>query len=126
MDVEALLRSSPLLHDVFEAQRQVAAVGYRPLTFHPKALPSIRVSVAGAEVTRDAFEGAANGRDERIDDLGDAATFDRPPAPLRVLAGSTMFLVLVTGRDDPRSTAVALAEKALARLAEEPGGEPVH
>ena len=53
-----------------------------------------------------------------------AAAFDPSTGSLRVLKGSTMFVVTVPGRG-ARSIAVALAEKALSRLGEEPGPDPV-
>jgi hypothetical protein len=75
-------------------------------------------------VTREAFDSFAEGRQwAKVEGLGDAATFDPGTASLRVLKGSTLFTVSVTGHEDPVEPASALARRALERLGE---GPPPH
>ncbi len=87
---------------------------YRTCTYTPRALPTVLVTVVGAEVTREAFDGFAEtdtGWTE-VDGLGDAASFNSSTGSLRVLKGSTFFIVSVTGSGDRLAMATALARKA--------------
>ncbi|MDP8976010.1 MAG: hypothetical protein M3N28_06545 [Actinomycetota bacterium] len=80
--------------------------------------------MAGAKVTKEAFDSFAAGREwTDVQGLGDAATFEPGTATLRVLKGSTLFTVSVTGHQDPLEPASALARRALGRLGE---GPPEH
>ena len=84
------------------------------------------VTVAGAEVSRQAFDRFGVGRGwVSVEDVGDAATFDFARGSLRVLAGSTLFTVMVKGHDQPLEAATALARKALERLGQGPHPPPV-
>jgi hypothetical protein len=77
-------------------------------------------------VTRQAFDSFAEGRSwAEIAGLGDAATFNPATGSLRILSGSTLFLVNVHHVEDPLACASALARKALERLGEGPPSYPV-
>ncbi len=122
-DVEAVLHDEPVIDGSSTTERQVSSLTYRSCTYRPRPLPSVTVSVAGAHVTREAFDGfhSGIGMDEEVEGLGDAATFNADTGSLRVLKGSTLFVVSVYGgRNDLRAAAVALARKALDRLGDGP------
>ncbi len=124
-DAEAALRSGLTVFSEFTTQREARGVRYRTSIFQPRTPPTISISVAHAEVTRAAFDAFVSrlGADQRIDGLGDAATFNPATGSLRVLTGSTLFVVSVQHHEDPLACASALARKALERLGE---GPPQH
>ena len=121
-DVQTVLRDAPVLAGASTTERQLSSLTYRSCVFRPRPLPSVSVSVVGAEVSREAFDSfhSATGTDEVVEDLGDAATFNQMTGSLRVLKGSTLFVVSVKGREDQLTLASALARKALERLAQVP------
>ncbi len=117
-DVEAVLRAGPLVDGAASTEGQAPPIKYRTCTYSPQTLPRVSISVVGAQVTREAFDSFAEGRGwAAVDGLGDAATFDPASRSLRVLKGSTLFVVSVTGPGDQEpAMATALARKALDRL----------
>ncbi len=126
-DVDAVMRAEPHLKGAESEEHHAPPISYRTCTYTPRALPTVLVTVLGAEVTREAFDGFAEGsRWTDVDGLGDAASFNSSTGSLRVLKGSTLFVVSVYGgQEDQLSMATALARKALERLSEGPPEHPV-
>ena len=123
-DVEALLGEGPFLESTTTRSDKAAGVDYRTSRFQPRLLPSVWVSVAGAEVTVQAFDKytehwSGSGGWSRVQELGDAATYSESTGSLRVLSGTTLFVVRVRDHGNPREAAIRLARKALERLASE-------
>jgi hypothetical protein len=120
-DASVVLVASATVAQAVILRSEVDGVVYETCTYRPGPLPEISVSVAGAIVTRDAFDDYARRLDdvEDVGGLGDAAVFSASRGSLRVLAGSTVFLVQVRQHPQPREAAIAVAERALANLARE-------
>ncbi|HSH62335.1 MAG TPA: Clp protease N-terminal domain-containing protein [Acidimicrobiales bacterium] len=122
-DVEAVLRAQPHVDGAESRELHADPITYRTCTYSVRAPASVSVSLIGANVPRQAFDSFSEGREwAKIDGLGDAATFDPATRSLRVLTGSTLFVVSVKGHDDPLAAATALARKALDRLGEGSSG----
>ena len=120
-DVEAAMRAEPHVNVCESTQLSAPPIKYRTCTYGPQVLPTVSVSVVGAGVTREAFDGFAEGRGWlEVEGLGDAATFNPATGALRVLKGSALFVVSVTGSGDRLAMATALARKALDRLGDGP------
>jgi hypothetical protein len=120
-DVEAVMRAEPHVNVAESTQLNAPPIKYRTCTYGPRAFPTVSVTVVGAEVTREAFDSYSEGRRWiELEGLGDAATFNPVSGALRVLTGSTLFVLSMKGEGDHQALAVALARKALDRL----GGRP--
>jgi len=116
-DVEAALCTDPMIQASAPKETNTPPVTYRTCTYVPRTLPTVSISVVGAEVTREAFDSFGAGRGwADVDGLGDAATYNPRTSSLRVLKGSTVFVVSVIGAGDHLVTATALARTALKRL----------
>jgi hypothetical protein len=125
-DAEAELRSGLGLHSTFTTEAEVDGVRYRTSTFQLRTPPTISVSVASAEVSRAAFDAFTDqsNADEPVEGLGEAASFNPEVGRLRVLQGSTLFVIVVGHHEDPLACATALARRALQRLGEGPSRQP--
>ena len=121
-DIEAVLRDHAIQGSTSTGHDHVDGVAYRWTSFQPFAVPSLWLAVANADVSVEAFDRftqRARRPDEAtpVDGLGDRATFNAAAGALRVLSGSTLFVVRVTGgRERTLDLAVAVAQKALVRL----------
>ena len=118
-DAIALLLSGPLLVDARTERSEVSGIVYETCTYHPRLPPEISVSVAGAVVTREAFDRSTSGSApdaELIDGLGDAATYSPAQESLRVLVGSTVFVVRVRRHPQPREASIQAAARAIATM----------
>ena len=100
-------------------RREIHGVVYETCAYAPEPLPEILVSVAGAEVSRGAFDahterlpGAAP-----VEGLGDAATYDAGTSSLRMLVGTTLVVVQVRLHPEHRRIALDVARRVLANLA---------
>jgi Clp amino terminal domain, pathogenicity island component len=120
-DASAVLLAGVDLADAHTTRVEVDGVVYETCTYRPGPLPEISVSVAAAAVTREAFDDftARISDAEHIDGLGDAATYSTARNSLRVLAGSTLFVVQLRHHPHPRVAAMAAAQRALANIARE-------
>ena len=117
-DASAVVLSGVDLADARTLRREVDGVVYETTTYRAGPAPEISLSVAGASVTREAFD-EYSGRladAERIDGLGDAATYSSARGSLRVLAGATLFVIQVRHHPRPREAAISAAERALANM----------
>ena len=127
-DASVVLLGGVAVADAHTLRAEVDGVVYETCTYRPGPLPEISVSVAAAAVTREAFDDYS-GRisdAEVIDGLGDAATYSTARNSLRVLSGSTLFVVQVRHHPRPRAAAMEAAQRALANMAGQPpagGGE---
>jgi hypothetical protein len=97
---------------------EINGVVYETCAYTPEPLPEILVSVAGAEVSRAAFEAHT----ERLgvtplEELGDAATYDADTHSLRLLVGTTLVVVQVRRHPDRERIALDVARRVLANLA---------
>jgi hypothetical protein len=116
-DVEDLLRAATQLGRASVMAWDADGLDYRSCDYVAKALPSVTVSVAGADVSAEAFTRLTVDRlYEPIDGVEDAASFDDYNSTLRVLKGSVLFSIVVRNHSDPRAVAIALARKAGERL----------
>ena len=118
-DAIALLLCGPLLVDARTERSEVSGIVYETCTYHPRLPPEISVSVAGAVVTREAFDRSTSGSApdaELIDGLGDAATYSPAQESLRVLVGSTVFVVRVRRHPQPREASIQAAARAIATM----------
>ena len=118
-DATALLLSGPLLADARTERSEVDGILYETCTYNPRRPPEISVAVAGATVTREAFDDSTSRSvpdAELIDGVGDAATYSRTQASLRVLVGSTVFVVKIRRHPHPRSALIQAASRVLARM----------
>ena len=116
-DVEEVLRTVAALGEAAVVAWEASGIAHRSCDYIPKPLPSVTISVAGAEVSREAFERTtANRHHALIAGLGDAATFEVSTGSLRVLKGSVAFSIIVRDHPNPRAAAIALARKAGERL----------
>ena len=98
---------------------EIHGVVYETCAYEPEPLPEILVSVAGAEVSRQAFDGytARLPGAAPIEGLGDAATYDGDTHSLRMLAGATLVVVQVRRHPECRRIALDVARRVLANLA---------
>ena len=122
-DAKALLLAGPLLADARTARADLDGVEYETCTYNTRLPPEFSLSVAGASVTREAFDEFTNqslSDAEPIEGLGDAATYSPGRRSLRVLTGTTLFIVGVARHPEPREAAIAVAERALENLAQRP------
>lgn len=121
-DIEAVLRDDAIHGSTSTGHEHVDGVAYRWTSFQPFAVPSLWLAVAAADVSPEAFDRFTRSTGHRdqvtpVEGLGDRATFNGGAGALRVLSGSTLFVVRVTGgRDRTLDLAVAAARKALVRL----------
>lgn len=118
-DALAVLLSGSLL-DADTEILEVNGVVYEKCTYRPELPPQISLSVAGARVTREAFDDHTRRflpNAQQMEGLGDAATYDKATRSLRVLTGSTLFLIQVQRHPDGKEVATAAAERVLARMA---------
>ncbi len=88
------MRSAPALAAPREPLQQgIAGVKYATSTYLERPRLVVSVSVAGARVSREAFERQTKRMGEEravpVDDVGDATTFDPSAESIRVLKGST-------------------------------------
>lgn len=98
---------------------EVDGVSYETCTYRPGPGPELTVGVAGARVTREAFDAYA-GRTtdaEPVDGLGDAASWSAHRGTLRVLSGTTLVVIRVSRHPDPKGAAAEVARVALSNLA---------
>ena len=105
-------------------QTEVDGIVYETYRHEPAGLPpSIDVAVVGARVTREAFDAYTARIDdaEQITGLGDAATYSKRNRSLRVLCGSTVFVVRVARHPDSRAATLAVAKLAVANLPSDSG-----
>ena len=122
-DAKALLLAGPLLADARTARADLDGIEYETCTYNTRPPPEFSLSVAGASVTREAFDEFTNqslSDAEPIEGLADAATYSPSRRSLRVLAGTTLFIVGVARHPEPREAAIAVAERALESLARRP------
>ena len=98
---------------------EVHGVAYDTCAYRPEPLPEILVSVAAAEVSREAFDGFTEQLPEAtpIEGLGDAATYDPDTSALRMLVGTTLVVVQVRHHEERQRIAVDVARRVLASLA---------
>lgn len=125
-DVEAIWRDHALVGLRSNGTTNVDGLGHRWSSIQPLVLPTAWLAVTGGDVTPEAFDrySADVGPDvaDPVDGVGDRATFNRRAGALRVLSGSTLFVVRVTGSQGRSlELATALARRVVARL---PGTEP--
>ncbi len=122
-DALAVLVTGATLDEARTTRSQIDGVVYETCVYHTGPLPEISVSVAGARVTRDAFDEyshrLAHEDTEEVAGLGDAATYSGARSSLRVLVGSTLFVVQVRHHPQPREAAIAAARRALANITRE-------
>ena len=120
-DVEAVWRDVPLGAARRDGERQLEGLRYRWSSFEPRSLPSAFLAVAEAQVTVEAFDrysGVLGPSAVPVAGIGLRATFDARSGALRVLSGSTLFVLTVDGGGSATpELASALARKVLARLA---------
>ena len=115
-DVEEALRTAASLARATVTAWDDMGVAHRSCAYEPKAPPTITISVAGANVSSEAFERTnAPLTAEPIEGVG-TAIYDEATSSLRVLTRSVVFSVTVQGHPDPRAVAATLARKAAARL----------
>lgn len=115
----AALQMASLRLDARTERSEVEGVVYETCTYRTRPPPEISVSVAGATVTREAFDAytrASLPDAEDIAGVGDAATYSQARGSLRVLFGSTMFVVRVSRHSTPKRAAVDAAQRVLANL----------
>ena len=120
-DVEDVWRDHALVGMESAGTTNVHGVGHRWSSFQSLTLPTAWLAVTGGEVSTEAFDrySASVGPDvaDPVEGVGDRATFNRRANALRVLSGSTLFVVRVTGgQGRSLELATALARKVLARL----------
>jgi hypothetical protein len=120
-DVEEVWRDHELVGLETSGTTNVDGVGHRWSSFQPLTLPTAWLAVTGGHVTVEAFDrfSSSVGPDlaDPVEGVGDRATFNRRANALRVLSGSTVFVVRVTGgHGRSLELAVALARKVLRRL----------
>jgi hypothetical protein len=118
-DATALLLSGPLLADARTERSEEDGIVYETCTYHPRLPPELSVSVAGAVVTRQAFERSTRRSmpdAELIDGVGDGATYSPAQQSLRVLVGSTVFVVGVRRHPHPRDATIQAALRAIAKM----------
>jgi hypothetical protein len=118
-DATALVLSGPLLADARTERSEVDGIVYETCTYHPRLPPELSVSVAGAVVTRQAFERSTSRSmpdAELIDGVGDGATYSPAQESLRVLVGATVFVVRVRRHPHPRDAAIQAALRAIGKM----------
>ena len=98
---------------------EIHGVVYDTCVYSPEPLPEILVSVAGAEVSREAFDAHTQrlAGATAIEGLGDAATYDADTQSLRLLAGTTLVVVQVRRHPERERIALDVARRVLANLA---------
>ena len=116
-DVEEVLRGVAGLDRAIVVGWDVQGVAHRSCDYVPRTLPTLTVSVVGADVDPQAFERAmTERRGEPVDGLGDAAVYDGSSSTVIVRKGSVVFSITASGVPDPAAAATALARKAAARI----------
>ena len=107
------------LVDAHTERTEVDGVVYDTCTYRPRLPPEIALSVAGASVTRDAFDDYTRRflpDAEQIEGLGDAATYSDTTRSLRVLSGSTLFVIRVRLHPLAKEVAREVAKRVLANF----------
>ena len=116
-DVEEVLRGVAGLDQATVVGWDVQGVAHRSCEYVPRTLPTLTVSVVGADVESEAFERLMTERSgEPVDGVGDAAVYDGSSSTLTVRKGSVVFSITASGVPDPVAAATALAHKAAARI----------
>lgn len=118
-DAAEALGLQSLLGDPRTERTEIHGVVYDTCFYVPRQPPDIRVSVAGAVVTREAFD--AYTRDhvpdaETIEGLGDASAYSPIRRALRVLVGATLIVVEVHRSEGPKDLALVAARRVLDNL----------
>lgn len=123
-DDAAALLAVELVAEVTTHRTEQADVEYDTCLYQALPLPEISVSVAAARVSQAAFDssGGPSAKAQRVEGLGDAATYSAARQTLRVLVGTTLFVVKVSAHRRPRTVAMAVARRVLANLED---GDPV-
>jgi hypothetical protein len=120
-EAEEVLRNAPIVETDQEPLRHsTGRVEYVTRTYRARPRPTISVAVAGARVSREAFDRKTDkmgkGLAVPVDNVGDAATFDPSANSIRVLKGETMFTITVRSHAESLSVATALARRAADRI----------
>ncbi|HUP68797.1 MAG TPA: Clp protease N-terminal domain-containing protein [Acidimicrobiales bacterium] len=122
-DAQELLLQGPLVANARTERARQDGVEYETCTYHPRPLPYISVTVAGASVSRAAFERSMNDwkTDARaVENLGDAAAYSPLDHSLRVLAGQLVFVVTIGHHANSEPIVIKIARRVLANLGEPP------
>ena len=117
-DAVAVLLAGSLV-DAHAERTEVDGVVYDTCTYRPHLPPEISLSVAGASVTREAFDDYTRRflpDAEPIEDLGDGATYSDATGSLRVLTGSTLLVIRVRSHPLAKEVAREVAERILANI----------
>lgn len=118
-DAEVLLRPPSLLADARTDRCELDGVVYQTCSYLPRTPAEIHVSVAGAIVSREAFDAYTRAHvpdAEVIDGLGDAAAFSPSRQALRVLTGSTLIVIHTRRHAEPKELTMAAARRVLENL----------
>lgn len=119
-DVDEVWHEHGYGSSVERGERLVDGVRYVWSSYPSLTPPTPRLAVAAAEVSIGAFDRytAELGPDQAdpVHGLGERATFDRRRQALRVLSGSTLFVLTLSGAWASLDLATALARKVVARL----------
>lgn len=115
----AAIQLASLRLDARTERAEVDGVVYETCVYRSRVPSEIAVSVLGAKVTREAFDAytqASLADAEDIEALGDAATYSRDRGSLRVLSGSTMFVVRISSHPNPKQASIEAARRVLSNL----------
>lgn len=115
----AAIQQASLRVDARTERAEVDGVVYETCIYRSRTPPEIAVSVLGAKVTREAFDAYTQTclvDAEEIEALGDAATYSRERGSLRVLSGSTMFVVRISSHPNPKHASIEAAHRVLSNL----------
>ena len=118
-DAAEVLRLGSLLADAHTDRSELDGIVYETCSYVPRPLPEIHVSVAGAVVSRQAFDAYTEDSvpdAEVVDGVGDAATYSASRHSLRVLSGATLVVVQVRRHEQPKDLAIAAARRVVAKL----------
>ena len=118
-DAAEVLRPRPLLADAKTDRSELDGIVYETCSYVPRPLPEVHVSVAGAVVSRQAFDAYTEDSvpdAEVVDGVGDAATYSASRHSLRVLSGATLLVVQVRRHEQPKDIAIAAARRVVAKL----------
>lgn len=114
-----MLLGGPLLGDARTQRSELDGIVYETRSYVPRLPPEISLSVAGAIVTRQAFDDYTRELlpdAESIEGVGDAATYSTVRESLRVLVGSTLIVVGARRHPRAREATIAAARRALDNL----------
>jgi len=118
-DARAVVLSGTLIGDARLERAELDGVVYEICTYHPLPPPEVSLLVAGAIVSREAFDAFTNlslPDAEPVEGLGEAATYSVARQSLRVLSGTTLFVVNVRRHAHPKEAAIEAARRALANI----------